>query len=148
VDKVSVGIDGTLGDWGLPGLRLCAAGDSAGIRSVRHQIAQWSGCLRLPAEQVSAICIASYEAMANAVEHGYAQRGGIVEVVANTECNDDDFHIRVSITDHGSWKTPSDNQAGAGLGLTLMHHLADQLAIRSSDTGTHVELVWRAQGPR
>jgi serine/threonine-protein kinase RsbW len=67
--------------------------------------------------------LASYEAVANSIEHAYQGRVG--DILLSAERKDD--HVIVTVTDHGQWLAHSTPGHHRGRGLFLMHELADDV---------------------
>ncbi|MBB5159832.1 ATP-binding protein [Saccharopolyspora phatthalungensis] len=106
---------------------------------VRDELAGWGRSAGLAPDTAEALALACYEAMANVVEHAYAQSGAMdVEAVhVATE-----GRVQVTVVDRGSW-VPRDGDADArGRGLPLIRRLADEVVVLPGDTGTVVRMSW------
>jgi anti-sigma regulatory factor (Ser/Thr protein kinase) len=87
------------------------------------------------ATDAEAMILAVNEAAANAIEHGYRDRPGTVEVHGRAR----DGSVEVTITDHGSWREV-DGDPARGRGIALMRTLMDEVDVRPSQDGTTVVL--------
>lgn len=86
------------------------------------------------------IVLATYEALANTVEHAYRNiTGGTVDLHA--DYRGDIGRIEIVVTDHGTWSIHDDDPT-RGRGVPLMRALADTADVQSDQHGTTVRLVW------
>lgn len=111
------------------------------LTGLRYALAEWAEHAGLPAEDREALVLASYEAMANTVEHAYVgQLQGVLDLRAVRDlarrC------VTVTVTDFGRWKPPSAEPGTRGRGLRLIHGLTTTAAITPSTTGTTVVMSW------
>jgi serine/threonine-protein kinase RsbW len=81
------------------------------------------------------IALALTEACANVIRHAYPHGDGDMTVM----CRIDDRHLALEIRDQGTGIHPSSSNPGLGLGLPLMHRLADA-NVSSNGTGTIISL--------
>ncbi len=84
------------------------------------------------------LVLAVYEAMANAVEHGYADQPdgpGPVLLLARRGSG----QVQITVSDEGSWRAPT-GQRFRGRGLPLMRLLTDDVHIVAGHGGTVVRL--------
>lgn len=88
--------------------------------------------------------LASYEALANSIEHAYRERGGVILLAAQRTDN----HVMITVTDHGQWRPPT-AASDRGHGIPLMHELADEvhITIEENHPGTTVRLRWHLENP-
>lgn len=70
--------------------------DIASLRPLRQRLAQWTRTAGLSSAAVEDVVLASYEAVANGIEHAYRGRGG--DVLLSAKCTDD--HVIVTVTDY------------------------------------------------
>lgn len=105
---------------------------------LRDELDQWARSAGLSGEVTDSLALASYEAMANAVEHAYDGAAGHLEVEAALL----DEAVEVTVTDHGSWRTPGKSAAERRRGLPLIHRLADEAVVTSGEGGTRVLMRW------
>jgi anti-sigma regulatory factor (Ser/Thr protein kinase) len=106
----------------------------------RDALDDWLAGQQLDAGQREDIVLASYEAIANAAEHAYrGSPDGAVDVRATRGENT----IRVTVTDHGTWKPADPAETLRGHGRRLMGVLAHDMDTNNTDDGTTVTLTWR-----
>lgn len=112
-------------------------GSVAAVRQAVGKVAIESGAT---VEQVDAIRLAASEAMTNAVVHGYADGPGKVHVRAAVGASE----LWVLVCDDGTGLRPRSEHSGLGLGLGLIAHACDELAIvKRSSGGTEVRMRFR-----
>ena len=105
---------------------------------LRDELEQWARSAGLSDRVADSLALASYEAMANAVEHAYDGRTGLLDVEAALR----GAGVQVTVTDQGSWRTPEENAAERRRGLLLIHRLADEAVVTSGEDGTRVLMRW------
>ncbi|HEX6844342.1 MAG TPA: SpoIIE family protein phosphatase, partial [Actinomycetota bacterium] len=104
------------------------------LSGLRHRLDAWLRLRCLGDDDVDAAVLAVNEAVANAIEHGRAERAR-VEVEAEIE----DLLLRVTVRDRGRWlDRPSEPDRGRG--LLLMEALMDEVVLDRSPEGTTVTL--------
>jgi len=81
------------------------------------------------------IALALTEACANVIRHAYPHGDGDMTVM----CRIDDRHLALEIRDQGTGIHPPSSNPGLGLGLPLMHRLADA-NVSSNGSGTIISL--------
>lgn len=123
-------------EWGV---RISS--DIASLRGIRQRLAKWARTTGLSSVAVDDLVLASYEAVANSIEHAY--RGQVGDILLSAEHKDD--HVIVTVTDHGQWLAPSTPGRHRGRGLLLMHELADDahITVDEDHPSTTVRLRWR-----
>ncbi len=134
--------------------RAMGYGDSAQLERVgvpaqpdelivlRHTLADWANGLGVPDERIEALTLATYEALANGVEHAYDVTGTL-DLRARYLADVD--RMVVTVTDHGHWRLEHRNRGPfGGRGLPLMRQLADDVQINAGPSGTTVQLCWNA----
>ncbi|WP_129978220.1 ATP-binding protein [Rhodococcus sp. Q1] len=113
----------------------------AGLRVVTRR---WLAKLPLDEDRRQDILLASYEALANAVEHAYApdDAHGTLDYEATFLPHEGEVLVRVS--DHGSWHEAVDSDArrSRGHGLTLIRNLASDVHVSAGPEGTVIEMRW------
>lgn len=115
-----------------------AAGRLTGLR---HALAEWAERCGLAPEDREALTLASYEAMANSVEHAYAgQLQGVLDLRAERDLAE--RRVTVTVTDYGQWKQPPSDPGTRGRGLPLIRGLTPDSAIYPTAQGTTVSLSW------
>ncbi|WP_103349858.1 ATP-binding protein [Amycolatopsis sp. CA-128772] len=112
--------------------------EPAQLSVVRDQVATWAAGTGLPPARVQDLLLAVYEAMANAVVHAYPGGPGTFGLHATSRGDT----VTVTVTDHGQWQPVPRSGLLGGRGLPLIHCLADQAAIETSDAGTTVSMTW------
>ena len=119
--------------------------DGMRISGLRAALRTWAVGRGLTAEFVDDVVLATYEAAANAVEHGNRGRPGPVTVTATHGPGG----IEVRICDGGRWRRgPGPRTTGRGNGLALMHGLCDRCAVDGGRAGTTVTLWWTPETVR
>ena len=109
------------------------------IGRLRRELASWARCAGLPDDEVDALVLACYEALANVVTHAYGNATGPVEVRATRPGH----HLMVTITDSGRWRPARlCKDATHGRGLPLIRALAPDAEIEGTAHGTTVRLKW------
>ena len=103
------------------------------LRLMRHAVRQMSRGLHLEEETVSALMIASGEAVNNAIEHAYGPSPGTVVLRAAPH----EGMLRVEVHDRGRWRPERTHNTG-GCGLDLIRALADEVDIVTTPAGTTV----------
>jgi serine/threonine-protein kinase RsbW len=113
----------------------------ARLTGLRHALAEWAERSGLSREDREALILASYEAMANSVEHAYAgQLQGVLDLraVRDPELG----RVVVTVTDFGQWKPPPTHPGSRGRGLPLIRGLTPSAKITPSEQGTTVTMSW------
>jgi anti-sigma regulatory factor (Ser/Thr protein kinase) len=111
------------------------------LTPIRRALADWATLAGLPPGDVDDLVLASYEAMANVVDHAYPpdQRGRFrLEAACTT-----DLQIVVTVSDDGRWQLPTDGSSHRGRGLPLIHQLAHRVDVHHDQRGTTVRMHWR-----
>ena len=111
------------------------------LTPIRRALADWATLAGLPPGDVDDLVLASYEAMANVVDHAYPpdQRGRFrLEAACTT-----DLQIVVTVSDDGRWQLPTDGSSHRGRGLPLIHQLAHRVDVHHDQRGTTVQMHWR-----
>lgn len=114
--------------------------DAERLAEMRHALSRWATGVGVPAERREELVLAVYEAMANSVEHAYADpTSGEVDLHAARTV---DGAVVVTVSDRGTWKPPQESDGIRGRGIPLMKALADDTTITSVDSGTTVTMTW------
>ncbi|WP_035857312.1 SpoIIE family protein phosphatase [Cryptosporangium arvum] len=108
------------------------------LAGVRSTFREWLGRAGLRPLDAQNVLIATGEACANAVEHGYRGADGRVRLVASTLGDD----LRVTVSDEGSWKDTT-GTPHRGHGLPLIRSLMADVTLHTGATGTTVEMATR-----
>ncbi|MGB3772549.1 MAG: ATP-binding protein [Rhodococcus sp. (in: high G+C Gram-positive bacteria)] len=113
------------------------------LTPIRTAVLSWLRDHGMNEDTSQDITLATYEALANGVEHAYgtSSAGGdkVVGLVVHTP---GDGSVTVRVTDRGRWVDGIDDPR-RGRGLPLIHALADEASIESTNTGTVVTMQWR-----
>jgi serine/threonine-protein kinase RsbW len=111
------------------------------LTGLRHALAEWAERAGLAPEDREALTLASYEAMANSVEHAYAgQLDGVLDLRAVRDPAEG--RVVVTVTDFGQWRPPPTDPGTRGRGLPLIRGLTPDSAITPSARGTTVSMCW------
>lgn len=111
------------------------------LTGLRHALAEWAERAGLTSEDREALTLASYEAMANSVEHAYAgQLDGVLDLRAVRDRVEG--RVVVTVTDFGQWRPPPADPGTRGRGLPLIRGLTPDSAITPSTRGTTVSMSW------
>lgn len=103
----------------------------------RRRFRDWL-TLDVCSDRLEDLVLAVYEAMTNAVEHGYADQPdepGPVRLQARRGSG----QVQITVSDEGSWRAPT-GQRFRGRGLTLMRLLTHDVHIVAGHGGTVVRL--------
>jgi anti-sigma regulatory factor (Ser/Thr protein kinase) len=106
-----------------------------GLRPLRHRLQAWLALRGCTPDDADAVVLAVNEAAANAIEHGYRNGEGRVEIAGDLV----DHELRLSVVDHGVWRAGQPDPA-RGRGLPLMRTLMDDVDIDLLDPGTRIVL--------
>jgi PAS domain S-box-containing protein len=121
-------------------LRIETEAFAGQLVKVRHRLAAWLRAADVSDALVADIVLVVNEACTNCVEHAYrGQRIGKMLLEAKVA----DGQVRTRVTDTGSWKTPATDPGNSGRGLVLMRALSDTMALKSTPTGTAVDITFR-----
>jgi serine/threonine-protein kinase RsbW len=111
------------------------------LAGLRHALAEWATRVGLAEEDTEALVLASYEAMANTVEHAYRdQTQGLLDLRAQVD--DRQSRVIVTVTDYGQWKPPQLSGGLRGRGLSLIKGLTSTAMITPTTGGTTVAMFW------
>jgi anti-sigma regulatory factor (Ser/Thr protein kinase) len=107
-------------------------------RQLRARFQEWLQKLGAPSARVDELTLAVYEALANVVEHAYPpdHPDPMMRLHARVEHR----HVRISISDHGHWRTPPAEPGYRGRGLIMMRSLTTELHLHPSPDGTTVQM--------
>lgn len=111
----------------------------AALAEAREQLTAWAGTSGLDAEQIEDVALATYEAMANVVDHAYDRPGGVFDLHA---CRHDD-QVTVTVADHGRWKSPVPGQHHwRGRGLLIIDRISHEFELTRHARGTVMSMRW------
>jgi anti-sigma regulatory factor (Ser/Thr protein kinase) len=115
-----------------PRLHLEPASDPDELAGVRHTLERWLEAAAVDERDVYRITLATNEACMNAIEHAGARGTFSVDAAI------DDDGVRVTVRDHGHWRTPRGDLGGRG--IEMMRALMDVVEVTPQDDGTTVRL--------
>lgn len=118
--------------------------DSTEIAHLRRAMRQWLANLNLGADREQDILLASYEALANAVEHAYDADDESATVDLEATYRPDERRLEVIVTDRGRWRDAVDDVAhrSRGHGLTLIRNLSTETVVTPGVDGTLIAMRW------
>jgi len=120
--------------------------EPARLPELRRELAAWAERLGMSAEQVEAVALAGYEALANAATHAYA--GGTGTLNLHATYRQERQQVQVVVRDSGQWRTPAADRRGlGGRGLVLIRNLADHAEVHTDGSGTAVWMHWTVSAP-
>jgi anti-sigma regulatory factor (Ser/Thr protein kinase) len=118
------------------------------VRRLRERLHAWLAA-RDHGAIVEDVVLATHEAVANAVEHGYGHRPdgaglrgrpvGRIDVEVQP-LPGEPSGVRVSVNDSGRWQ-PASVARGRGLGLRIMERIASDLVVDTDEHGTRVQFT-------
>jgi anti-sigma regulatory factor (Ser/Thr protein kinase) len=124
-------------------LSLTHRAEPASVPRARHALRDFAIGVQADPDLVDAICMASSEALTNAVVHAY--RGGSGNVYVRAAVVDDE--LRIIVADDGFGLEPRADRPGLGLGLGLIAQLTSDLSIGSEPGGgTEVRMSFKLHG--
>src|SRR5699024_2213348 len=93
------------------------------------------------AEQIEAVTLAGYEALANAATHAYAAGTGTLNLHA--EYRSARRQVQIAVSDAGRWRTPpTDRDGRGGRGLVVIRSLAEHAEVHTDASGTTASMHW------
>lgn len=118
--------------------------DPASATQLRQLLAEWLGeHVPTAGDRADAITLAAYEALANAVEHAYADQPEAGTMSLRATYHPGDKQLHVTVQDQGHWQEPAPtNNRLRGRGIPLMQALSDHPRIKPGPDGTIVNLEW------
>jgi two-component sensor histidine kinase len=130
-----------------PELRFRLAAAMAAPSQARDRLGFWLDGHGWPPGQHDDLVLAVSEAVSNSVEHGYgidhatAGDGGVVDVHGVVVVGPNGHrHAVLTVTDRGSWLTPSAVRGNRRHGIPLMEACAATMTIDGTTHGTTVVL--------
>ncbi|GAA0430979.1 hypothetical protein Aca07nite_17540 [Actinoplanes capillaceus] len=109
--------------------------DPVQISRLRADMRGWMAGHGIDPDCLNAVLLASSEAVANAIEHGYRDDPfGMVDVSATISAD----AVEVRVSDHGTWRGPGADLA-RGRGLQLIYESMDEVSF-DQDEGTTVTM--------
>lgn len=129
------------GDTAVEELRCRVPAVVDRLSQLRSALTDWANRIGLAADTITDLVLATYEAMANVVEHAYRDCvSGLLDLCARA----DPAHrtVTVVVTDYGRWR-PQPGPSARGRGLSLIRGLATHAEISPSQHGTTVTMTYR-----
>ncbi|SBT42448.1 ATP-binding protein [Micromonospora auratinigra] len=129
-----------------PVLTIDVPADPGQLAPTRERLRGWLYALGVDEWDVETVLIATGEACANAIEHGYRfAPEGITTLRA--ELRDD--LLEIEVRDHGGWRAEDGGDDGGdrGRGRLIMARVMDEATIVGTPEGTTVRLVKRLSAP-
>ena len=122
---------GSVASWIAPALPAC-------VGPLRRRLTEFAAKHLDDAELLGDVRLVASEAITNAVVHAYRDRDepGTVPAGIGTAGG----RLELIVTDGGVGMSPRPDSSGAGLGLSLMVALCDQVTIRPAATGKGTEV--------
>ena len=112
------------------------------VPRVRESVADFARERGVPESRVDDVRLAVSEAVTNAVVHAFRERAEPGTVVVSVTVDDGEW-IEVRVADDGGGMAPRDDSPGTGLGLPLIHRLADRVDHLIPAGGSGTELLMR-----
>jgi serine/threonine-protein kinase RsbW len=120
------------------GFELRAAADPESVPLVRHALRVYLERFDLSDDRIAEITLAVTEACSNVVVHAYRDDCvGDLEVIVEDEPGDG---VIVRVRDRGTGLEPRADSPGLGVGLPVIHAIADSVEVHTVDDGHGTEL--------
>ncbi|WP_410631105.1 SpoIIE family protein phosphatase [Amycolatopsis sp. cmx-4-83] len=127
-----------------PPLHRRTAADTGLLRTVRNDLARWSGLAGLSRELCEDLNLAVGEAVANSVEHAFpGSRGEATYTVTRTPAG----RLDVVVHDNGTWRPEPADNSHRGRGIAIMTALSERFSLDHDDHGTTVRFTLAAAAP-
>jgi anti-anti-sigma factor len=124
-----------------PSLRLTIPARPSAVRGARATTRRWLLDARVGERDADDVVLAASEALANSVEHAYADRPPGHRAVIELEITrDGPEELSIVVRDRGAWRPPGDGGTGRGRGLLLMRALMESVGIEPGEGGTTVRM--------
>ncbi|MEU3453441.1 ATP-binding protein [Micromonospora sp. NPDC006766] len=115
--------------------------DPGQLAPTRERLRGWLHASGVAERDVEAVLIATGEACANAIEHGYRFAVG-ESFTLRAELRND--RLEIEVRDHGGWRASANGlDADRGRGRLIMARLMDEATVVGTPEGTTVRLVKR-----
>ena len=125
----------------MPCARWSALASPDNVPQLRQAVVDFACANGIGESMVVDIRLAVSEALTNAVVHAYHRYAQPDSVRVSATLQDDWIEVRVA--DDGQGFAPRDDSPGLGLGMPLIHRLADQVELRRPGDGDGTELRMR-----
>jgi serine/threonine-protein kinase RsbW len=110
--------------------------DPQELAGLRHEMRRWLIAKNVESRWCDDLVLVCGEAASNAIEHGYLDSRGEVEVSMQIDA---DGVVIAYVRDHGHWRPPGSDPF-RGRGLDLMRTLMDSVEVRTGEEGTTVSM--------
>ena len=122
-------------------LELEFPADANRLADTRIVLRDWISRAGMAPRQAMNVLIATGEALANGIEHGYRDSSdGTIRLTATALAD----RVQLAVVDQGSWKPAQPvGDSNRGRGITLMRELMDDVAITRDAAGTAIHLSVR-----
>jgi serine/threonine-protein kinase RsbW len=122
-------------------VRLTLPARPENVAVIRHVLGAFALALRLPPELVEDMRLAVTEACTNVVRHAYGDdEDGMIEVVIRPVGD----RLEMIVSDHGAGMGPTADPTGPGLGLPMIHALADTVELEHApNRGSRIAMSFR-----
>ncbi|MFC7759925.1 ATP-binding protein [Catellatospora bangladeshensis] len=118
--------------------------DAQQLRHLRRLLADWGTRRHIAAATMTRLQLAVSEATSNAIEHAYHdQAPATITIVGQHEPGGD---LVVTVTDTGTWRTPSAEPGNRGRGTGIMRKVSDAFELDTTHAGTTVKLRFSPNG--
>jgi serine phosphatase RsbU (regulator of sigma subunit)/integral membrane sensor domain MASE1/anti-sigma regulatory factor (Ser/Thr protein kinase) len=125
-----------------PSLHLRIPAEPSGLASLRHVMRRWLRLAGATEPETHDIVLACGEACANAIQHAYGAREGVLEV----DLEHADGGIEVTVRDFGTWRPGRRSEGGHG--LNLMQGIMEDVEITHQGDGSIVRMRHRLRRER
>jgi anti-sigma regulatory factor (Ser/Thr protein kinase) len=123
-----------------PAFNLWVAAVPASVPIVRHRLDTLLDSHELPTDRAGDIRLAVTEAATNAILHAYpTPKHGDVLITADISRD----VLTMIVRDYGAGIQPNRPSNGRGVGLRLIHHLADTVDITDAEPGLALRMTFR-----
>ena len=110
--------------------------DPQELAGLRHEMRRWLIAKNVESRWCDDLVLVCGEAASNAIEHGYLDSRGEVEVSMQVDA---DGVVIAHVRDHGRWRRPGSDPF-RGRGLDLMRTLMDSVEVMTGEEGTTVSM--------
>jgi PAS domain S-box-containing protein len=133
-DDVTVMVAGTV-PIAPAALRLVLPAEPSSLEGMRRRLGRWLDELGANPRERREVQMASHEACANSMEHGYAFGEATLELEAASH----DGGVAVVVSDRGGWREPVEG-GDRGRGLVVMRELMNAVELDPGPEGTRVAM--------
>ena len=110
------------------------------VPELRGEVYRFAESAGVPDPPLADLRLAVSEALTNAIVHGYREEdsAGEVQIAATLEGEE----LRVVVRDSGVGFKPRTDSPGLGLGLPIIHTVADSVEVRAGRPGTELHMCF------